>query len=322
MTSHCALHELTLEITRECLNRCLHCSSMAVAHSATPPLSLSVLDALLHEAARLGLRSLSLSGGEPLLRPDLPHLLRATHHIPLENLFVYSSGIVRDSSGRAAPVSDLDLIAALRDAEARMVVNIQSIDPAIHDCIVGVEGRLGLTLQSLRQFIALGVHVECHVVPTRINLASLAATAHELIALGVERVSFLRLVPQGYAADHAEILCLNAQGKAELDRVFQELRLESDSDRRYRFGVPFSGRCSPVSTCHAGISKLIMRWDGTFFPCEAFKEAGRPEFILGRAGVTSLRDLLTAARTSAPLHLLRAQATGVDPCPAQCLYSR
>ncbi len=64
------LQELTLEITRECVNRCLHCSSMAVPAAGGTPADATAIRRLAAEAAELGLRSLAISGGEPFLHPQ------------------------------------------------------------------------------------------------------------------------------------------------------------------------------------------------------------------------------------------------------------
>ena len=91
-------------------------------------------------------------------------------------------------------------------------------------------------------------------------------------------------------------------------------------EEKYRFGVPFGKQCGHAMQCQAGISKLIMRWDGVFFPCEAFKESDPDEFRLGRLGETSLSEMLGKAKAHKSLLRLKEQSRGIDPCPAQYLH--
>ncbi len=199
--------------------------------------------------------------------------------------------------------------------------NVQSCLPDVHDRLVGFPGRLRLTLSSIESALDAGLHVECHVVPHKRNLDSLEQTGRELLDMGVQRVSFLRLVPQGYAEANRNALLCSPDEERRMVETFRALMAQPEGRSRYRFGVPFSGRCGPETKCHAGQSKLIMRWDGVFFPCEAFKECGHSEFELGHIIDGDLGGTLRRARASVPLQLLKRRALGVDPCPAQCLYA-
>src|SRR5436190_4141572 len=65
---------LHLHPTRRCNLACAHCYASSSPH-ASDELPLELLSACLAEAADLGYRQLALSGGEPLLYPDLDELL-------------------------------------------------------------------------------------------------------------------------------------------------------------------------------------------------------------------------------------------------------
>lgn len=313
------LRELTLEITRECMNRCLYCSSLAVERSCTPPIAHTDFAKIIREAMGLGLHSLAISGGEPFLHPEMDQVLGTCSRLEVPLVLVYTSGVARDGRGEAVPLTDASL-AAVRRSGARLVFNVEALGEETHDRIVGASGRLSLTLDTLRRAVVMGIHVECHMVPNGLNAGTIADTARGLIAMGVRRVSFLRLVPQGYAAGNRELVVCDRQAEAILQQQFRALLRDPEADRAYRFGVPFSGHCGEPKRCQAGISKLIMRWDGTFFPCEAFKECGRDEFSLGRAAETTLAVALARVRSCAQLRTLKSQTIDVDTCPAQCLY--
>ena len=62
------------EVTRACNSRCLHCGSSA-GRPREQELSTAEAEGAIGELAALGCRTLALSGGEPLLRPDWPRLV-------------------------------------------------------------------------------------------------------------------------------------------------------------------------------------------------------------------------------------------------------
>ena len=84
------LRKITFELTRACPNQCLHCSttSSPSVREALPPQM--VLD-IVEEGARLGLETVILSGGEPLVYPSILGLVDALHARGLR-IVIYTSG--------------------------------------------------------------------------------------------------------------------------------------------------------------------------------------------------------------------------------------
>lgn len=269
------LRELTLEITQDCMNRCVYCSSRAVPHSEMPAIEAETVSKVVADAMTLGLRSLAISGGEPFLHPDIRRILTECAGYRVRRLVVYTSGVFRDDGGGAVSLPD-ELTAMARSCKAELVFNVQSTLARIHDGLVGAKGRLAMTLLAMQRAVAGGNTVECHIVPNHQNARSLASTARHLISLGVRRVSFLRLVPQGYALENREMIVCNDEDDAIMREQFRLLLSDPNADHVYRFGVPFSKHSRTRKACGAGCSKAIMRWDGTFLPCEAFKECNDP----------------------------------------------
>jgi radical SAM protein with 4Fe4S-binding SPASM domain len=283
-------------------------------------LTAAVVLRVVGDAVPLGLRCLALSGGEPLLHPEFRQILVGCRSLGLNRLQVYTSGVVRSSEGAPVPLRDAGLLACVRENNAELVFSVESSDPSVHDTLVGASPRHSVLVESLHRAIAEGIHVECNIVPNKLNLSTLAVTAGELVRLGVSRVNFLRLVPQGYARDNRERLWLRPSDLAELDEVFSNIRSLPRAGELFRFGVPFSARCGSPGQCQAGLSKLIVRWDGIVLPCEAFKDCENEEFELGDVRGDSLSVIYDRAASNLALDTLRAGIKAADPCPAQSLY--
>lgn len=67
----------TIAVTRRCNSRCAYCPSSRTV--AAPDPDLPTLVGLLGDLARLGVKSVSLSGGEPLMRADLEDIVAAAN---------------------------------------------------------------------------------------------------------------------------------------------------------------------------------------------------------------------------------------------------
>jgi radical SAM protein with 4Fe4S-binding SPASM domain len=275
---------------------------------------------LLKEAVDYGLQTLAISGGEPLLSPIFLDLLKTCENLSLKNLFIYTSGVMKDGKGKPIHIPNLYLSEIFK-SDAILVFSVPSTEKAIFTKFVGSDMSFDLTFRSMRNAISMGIPVECNIVPNQINLDDLESTAHELLGMGVQKINFLRLVPQGYAKQNIAKLSLSSSSmKQRFQEIVNDFIKDDPYKNKYRFGIPFSWYCDCKAACDAGVSKLIMRWDGRFLPCEAFKESGYSEFSLGQLGQENLHQILENAYQNQALLNLKKLAEGKEACPAQLLY--
>jgi radical SAM protein with 4Fe4S-binding SPASM domain len=308
------LTELTIELLQSCPNACLFCSSLATRDSSVALSVQEVLD-VAAQAKELGLWQISLSGGEPLCHPDLARIISALSTLPL-SVSLYTTGI-RLEQNRAVAFTDWKKVLI---SDTKLIFNVQSTVPEVHDHLVGRLGALELTKQSLCSAISDGIHVEAHIIPTKINLGSIEKTVDDLSALGVKQISFLRLVPQGYARQHLYELRLT-EGEANRLRLILASLKDNCQKARIRLGIPLSGFIGTRSECNAGHNKLIIRYDGKVLPCEAFKDCGEERFVLGDIRQERISGLLRRALTSDDLACLKRRAILGETCPAQVFYA-
>ncbi|HYD05286.1 MAG TPA: radical SAM protein, partial [Reyranella sp.] len=98
---------LLAELTHRCPLRCPYCSNPIELERAAQELDEADWRRVLREAAALGVLQVHFSGGEPLLRPDLPLLLGAAADAGLyTNLVASGVGL---TGPRAAALSDAGL---------------------------------------------------------------------------------------------------------------------------------------------------------------------------------------------------------------------
>ncbi len=115
-----------IELTNQCCSRCSMCQRWTWENSDRTILTLSEIQDLLCDLAAMGIRTVTFSGGEPLLREDLPDILA------LANKYQIASGIL--TGGPRVP--DSHLIAIARYAAWVRV----SVDGSNRDTYAAVRG--------------------------------------------------------------------------------------------------------------------------------------------------------------------------------------
>lgn len=131
---------LMLAVTYRCQCRCVHCSSAALAVDGEKELSTAEIKSLIDQAAAAGIIKTGFTGGEPLLREDLPELVAraAAGHM----------SVSVDTNGFG-----LDTENALRLKKAgvsNICVSVDSPDPVTHDRLRRLEGSHEKALAAIK----------------------------------------------------------------------------------------------------------------------------------------------------------------------------
>lgn len=259
-----SLNEITIEVTQQCPNRCIYCSSLSDMEK-TERLDCATIFQVVEDAVALGAKTVSLSGGEPFLRKDIVEIV---DYILGKGLKVrlYSSGIYCEcESYSSIPTPLLEAVKGKLDA---LIFNYEAIDAELYASIMGTEAdNLALLDETINRAIALGIPVEAHLVPMHCNFRQIPDVLSKLYSMGVSNVSFLRLVPQGRVLENKELVELSAEEQEELKQILA--KCQETYQGKIRLGLPFSAK---RAACGTGSVKLAVRYDGYVFPCEAFKD--------------------------------------------------
>lgn len=144
---------LRISLTPKCNLSCIYCHREG-ENTAEGPLTAEEIAEVLRVAAGFGIRSVKFTGGEPMLRPDLPDIIRS---VPPG----MESSITTNGTLLAGLAADLKL-AGLR----RVNVSIDSLDPAIYRKITGTD-RLSDVLEGIDAAVATGL------TPVKLNMVVL-----------------------------------------------------------------------------------------------------------------------------------------------------
>ena len=140
------LRDLRISVIDRCNFRCPYCmpedqfADDAVFLSKRDRLRFEEIERIARAFVRLGVRKLRLTGGEPLLRRELPELVRMLRAIPdVEDLAMTTNGVLLP---RFAP--------ALRDAGLmRLTVSLDTLDPATFRRLSGGRGEVEEVLAGI-----------------------------------------------------------------------------------------------------------------------------------------------------------------------------
>jgi len=147
------LHDLRISVIDRCNFRCPYCmpeDQYAHDHvflAKDQRLRFEEIERITRAFVRLGVRKLRLTGGEPLLRRELPELVRILAQIPqVEDLALTTNGVLLPRFAQA-----------LRDAGLkRLTVSLDSLDPATFHRLSGGRGQVGEVLAGIAAAEAAG----------------------------------------------------------------------------------------------------------------------------------------------------------------------
>jgi cyclic pyranopterin phosphate synthase len=206
---------LRLSLTDRCNFRCSYCAPAGPDH-CEDPLPRAELARLVAVFARLGIRRVRLTGGEPTLRKDLLDIVRDVHATPgIEEIALTTNGHLLASTAaplRAAGVS-------------RLNVSLDTLDPEKLQRISGRAATLARIVAGIEAAFAAGfASVKLNVVVVEgVNDGELADLARFAWRFGAT-ARFIELMPfgPGKPVSTAEVKrLLEAQG----------IRLEADATR-------------------------------------------------------------------------------------------
>ncbi len=164
-------YTLVAELTYRCPLRCLYCSNPLDFHRARSELSTDQWRLTLSRAAELGVVQLHLSGGEPVLRPDLPELVSHARSLDLYTNLITSGTLLDEARLRKLRDCGLDHIQ----------LSIQDSDPATAELVAGSRSH-ETKLETARLIGKLEIPLTLNVVLHRLNIGH----APDLIRLAAE----------------------------------------------------------------------------------------------------------------------------------------
>ena len=180
------------ELTRACALKCRHCRAEAITRRSADELSTDEGRALIDEIAALGTKILVMTGGDPLVRPDLVELVR---HADARGLHVALSPAV---TGRLRRERLAELAAA---GVTSVHLSVDGANARTHDGLRAVRGSFDRSRAALDWVAELGMRLQVGTSVTAETVGDLPALAEQLADHPVTMWSLFFLVPTGRGRD-------------------------------------------------------------------------------------------------------------------------
>lgn len=290
------IQSLIFEVTQLCNHICLHCYNVWQGPEQTPyprgQLDTARTLALLAKALDETVCShLTLTGGEPLLRPDLPQILEFLQKRRVQ-ITVISNGRLLDELTAASLVQggvglfELPLLSHRRE---------------LHDELSGAPGAWEAVLSAMANLRLQHGSVVAAFVATRKNIEHLYETIRLAFAFGARGIMLNRFNAGGRGREHLE----------ELLPTVEQVRaaLETAEAATVEFGIPVS--CSiPIQPClidlssfpHLGFGFCAAGSERTYYtldPLGNLRPCNHTDIILGNLFEESFAALIAPERMSA-----------------------
>jgi radical SAM protein with 4Fe4S-binding SPASM domain len=292
------VEHLDLHVAKGCNLRCSHCAVIdGYVHGKQ--LHKDDLFRVLDQLAELEGASVALSGGEPLVRRDLPELLE------------YAAGRAHVILTTNGMLIDEEIAAQLARVGATIEISIDGSRAEIHDRIRG-PGAFVRTLKGIEHLIAAGIarNITFTTTITRVNLDDLDAIISLAERLGVGFVRFSPVQPVERAERYWDEVGLTAD---ELRKAYRFLYLELG-----RRSVDISGGfpgfvldfAKGEQWCALG-KTLALDPEGNIYPCQLFQH---PDYEVGNVREMSLREATESPRLSETIRKAASRKYVVQAC--------
>jgi SynChlorMet cassette radical SAM/SPASM protein ScmF len=229
---HMDLSTLYVYLTDQCNLLCKHCwinPSLAPDEAASMKTHPEVFEQAVGQAKELGLRVVKFTGGEPLLYPGLPRLVRFVAELGGLSCYVESNGtLVRD-----------DLVHLFAETKTSISVSIDGANASTHDALRGVPGAWERATDGAKMLADHDVRPGAIACLHRGNLRELEEIVLLVKDLGCSDLKLNFLIPMGRGQqliDHQGALTI-----AEIRQVKREaMRLQDDHGFRIVADLPCS----------------------------------------------------------------------------------
>jgi AdoMet-dependent heme synthase len=285
---------LAWELTRRCNLNCIHCRATASEHAPEGELSLDEYQAMIDNVASFASPILILSGGEPLMRPDLFEIAAYATGAGLRAAVSTNGTLVTDDVARR-------LLAA---GVATCSISIDGATPETHDDFRQQPGAFEASLRGMRILTGAGIKVQVNTSLTRRNMHDLDNVYQLVKRMNASAWHVFMLVPTGRGTDAADKDLIEADDYERILNYIYEKNRDEEAARRaadphameikptcapqyYRImrqrakleGIPVDaehfGLNARTRGCLAGMGFGFVSYRGDVFPCGYYpKSAG------------------------------------------------
>ncbi|MBP7342496.1 MAG: heme b synthase [Syntrophaceae bacterium] len=207
-----AVRMIAWEVTRSCNLSCVHCR--AASHLGPYPGELSTSEclSLIDDIARFAKPVIILTGGEPLLRPDIFDLAAYGTQKGLRMVMATNGTLVDQAVARKMIAGGIQ----------RVSISIDGPDAPTHDAFRQQPGAFAGALAGIEAMKAAGMEFQINTTITTANLHQIKEIHELVLKIGAAAHHIFLLVPTGRGRDLAEQAITAADYEETLHWFYRE----------------------------------------------------------------------------------------------------
>jgi pyrroloquinoline quinone biosynthesis protein E len=256
-------YSLLCELTYRCPLQCPYCSNPVNFARHTEELTAAEWERVLAEAAALGVVQAHFSGGEPLLRADLPQIIGRARELDLYTNLSTGGMLFDEKTGTQLRAAGLD----------SLQVSIQDADAENSDRLAGGAPSFEKKIRAAQTARRLGFSLTINVVLHRQNLDRIEAIISMAENLGADRLELANSQYNGWALKNRTAL-LPARAQVEhAARVAEAARRRLAGRMEVLHVLPDYFESFPKACLHGwGRVFMTVAADGAVLPCQTARE--------------------------------------------------
>ncbi len=250
------VRRISIEITSQCNLRCIHCYH--------PDHKIQYLDKqhivdIVKQFKKLGLSYVTLTGGEPLMHPDLFEIIRELKRL---NVFIdiYTNGVLINT----------EIIEFLKQYDiVNVQVSVYSTDEKTYDIITSSTNNFSKHMNGLHLLAASGVPVMASIIMMKQNFEERNQIRQMCEEYGFNIQFGFRIIPDRNNVRRVDCEMDNYQ-KAELVTEINKLNEKALSGQEKVKIITNKNDILNSSPCNAGRSLYNITSTGDVTPCTGF----------------------------------------------------
>jgi MoaA/NifB/PqqE/SkfB family radical SAM enzyme len=203
------------EITRRCALKCRHCRGAARDCNYADELSTAECFITVDALADFSEPMIILTGGEPLMRPDIFDVARYAVEKGCRVVLATCGHLLTPENSAKLKESGIMAVS----------VSLDSAAAETHNAFRGIKGAYEKTLAGLDCLKKAGISFQINTTVSKLNVDELPALLAQAVALGAATIDFFFLVPTGRGAQMVDL----ALNPAERDRALEWIAAQAET---------------------------------------------------------------------------------------------
>lgn len=289
------LKRVQIDVTERCNLKCKHCRASIQPKDELPT---KHLVALLKELNNLKVKTITFSGGEPLLRKDIYKLIKKAKSMRFFVTMTTNGTLINEKNIQKLKASNID----------RVQVSLDGASAMTHDNFRGIEGAFDKTINGIKKLKANNIDVALRTTVSILNYKEIEKIVQLAIDLQVSKLELREVIPVGRGKKIWKKIALPTKKYIELVQKFLDYKninvtcgdpitIPHNSkllNKLMSLGNIFNGTL--LSGCLVGRSVLYINACGDVFPCSYLP------IFLGNIREKKLEEIIKSSET---LNLLK-----------------